>query len=369
MRILILNWRDIKHPLAGGAEISTHEHAKRWVKAGHKVIQFSSSVKGEKSSEFMDGVQIVRRGNHYTVHLYAFYYYLKYLRGKIDFIVDEFHFIPFFTVLYTGVKKMAFIHETAEEIWFKNQVFPINILGFILEPLFIKLYKNISFMTVSESTKKDLIRFGIPSHNIHVIYNGIRAINSQENKEKNPTLICLGRLAKDKGTEDAISVFYQVQQVHENSRLWVVGREESRGYLNKLKNKVRDLNISQKVIFYNYVSEEKKFDLLKRAWILINPSVKEGWGLTVIEAASQRTPAVAYDTSGLRDSILNENTGLLTRIKTPNALTEKIVMLLTDRLLYNALSKNAVEWSRKFDWNDSTKKSLVLIDNIYGCHI
>jgi glycosyltransferase involved in cell wall biosynthesis len=368
MRILIFNWRDIKHPLAGGAEISTHEHAKRWVKAGHQVIQFSSSIRGEKLSEVIDGVQIIRRGNHYTVHLFAFIYYLKYLHGKIDFIVDEFHFIPFFTVLYTRVKKMAFIHETAEEIWFKNQGFPINILGFILEPIFIKLYKNIKFMTVSRSTKRDLVRFGIPSCNIQVIHNGVKIINSQEDKEESPTLICLGRLAKDKGTEEAISVFCKVQEIQKNSKLWIVGREESEGYENKLKNKVVDLHIAKKVIFYSYVSEEKKFDLLKRSWILINLSVKEGWGLTVMEAASQGTPTIAYDTSGLRDSILNGKTGLLVYIKTQDAFVEKITMLLNSQSLCKTLSKNAVEWSGKFDWNDSAKKSLLLINNIYESH-
>lgn len=369
MTILILNWRDIRHPLAGGAEISTHEHAKRWVKEGHSVIQFSSSVKGNKFSEIIDGVQIVRRGNHYTVHLFAFFYYLRCLWGKIDFIIDEFHFIPFFTPFYTRVKKIAFIHETAEEVWFKNQPFPINVLGFFLEPLFIRLYKDVPFMTVSESTKKDLIKFGINDHNIHVINNGIKITNSYLNKEKKPTIIYLGRLAKDKGTEDAISAFYQIQQSQSNAMLWIVGREENEGYLRALKEKVGNLNIAKKVVFYNYVSEKRKFGLLKRAWVLIHPSVKEGWGLTVLEAASQGTPSVAYDTSGLRDSIINGKTGLLAHRKIPSELAEKVAGLFNNRLLYNALSKNAVEWSEKFDWEDSTKKSLNLISSIYGSNI
>ncbi|MDO8658373.1 MAG: glycosyltransferase family 4 protein, partial [Candidatus Levybacteria bacterium] len=129
------------------------------------------------------------------------------------------------------------------------------------------------------------------------------------------------------------------------------------------------LNIIQKVAFYNYVAEEKKFDLLKRAWILINPSVKEGWGLTVMEAASQGTPTIAYDTSGLRDSILNDKTGLLAHSKTPDALAKKTAMLLGNPLLYNTLSKNAIEWSRNFNWRDSVKKSLALINNIYESRI
>src|SRR3989344_5103060 len=106
MRILILNWRDIKHPLAGGAEIATHEHAKEWVRRGHEVTQFSSSIKGESAFDTIDGVKIIRRGNHYTVHIRAFFYYIMNLRQKIDLVVDEFHFIPFFTPLYVSKKKM-----------------------------------------------------------------------------------------------------------------------------------------------------------------------------------------------------------------------------------------------------------------------
>jgi hypothetical protein len=126
MHILILNWRDIKNPLAGGAEISTHEHAKRWVKAGHKVTLFSSSFTGGEAFEKIDGVKIIRRGSHYTVHLHAIFYYLIALREKVDLVVDEFHFIPFFTPLYFRGKKLAFIHETAKELWFENRMFPIN---------------------------------------------------------------------------------------------------------------------------------------------------------------------------------------------------------------------------------------------------
>lgn len=363
MRILILNWRDIKHPLAGGAEISTHEHAKGWIKAGHKVIHLSSEVAGRKSRELIDGIQIVRRGNHYTVHLYAFFYYLRHLRGRIDLAVDEFHFLPFFTPLYVKEKKLAFIHETAEEVWFKNQSFPFNILGFFLEPLFFKFYKSIPFITVSDSTKRDLIRFGINKRNIHVIHNGVKVMGSAAHKEKTPTILYLGRLAKDKGTEDAISAFYAFHKILKKSKLWVVGKEEKSGYLKELKNKVKDLHLDKKVRFFNHVSEIKKFNLLKRAWILIHPSIKEGWGLTVIEAASQGTPAIAYNVSGLRDSIINNRTGLLSN-KTPDDLADKILILFQDRELYKRLSKNALTWSKKFSWKDSTRKSLDLINSL-----
>lgn len=363
MKILILNWRDIKHPLAGGAEISTHEHAKGWVKAGHKVTQFSSSFLGAKPFEKLDGVQVIRRGDHYTVHLHAFFYYLKHLRDKIDLVVDEFHFIPFFTPLYVQTKKLAFIHETAEEAWFKNKPFPIGLLGYLLEPLFFKPYKKVSFMTVSDSTKKDLIKFGIKETNIHIIYNGIRVISNNHIKETRPTIIYLGKLAQDKGVEDAIVAFYKLQKRLKNSKLWVVGREEKGGYKKKVRQLAQELKLMGKIKFFDYVSEKRKFELLKKAWVLLHPSIREGWGLTVIEAASQDTPTVAYNTVGLCDSIKNNNTGFLIDNRKPEYLAEKILLLCQDNLLYKQLSENARKWSENFNWKRSVKQSLRLIEN------
>lgn len=364
MKILILNWRDIKHPLAGGAEISTHEHAKGWVKAGHKVTQFSSSFLGAKPFEKIDGVQIIRRGNHYTVHLYALLYYLTNIRRRINLVMDEFHFIPFFTPLYVREKKLAFIHETAEEVWFKNKPFPIGLLGYLLEPLFFKLYKKISFMTVSDSTRRDLLKFGIKASNIHVIYCGARTIRNHYVKEAKPTIIYLGRLAKDKGIEDAIFAFDEIQKRLPDVNFWIVGKEEKRGYRAKTEELVKKLELEHKIKFFNYVPEKEKFELLKKAWVLVHPSIREGWGLTVIEAASQGTPTVAYNTSGLRDSVKNNITGLLVDNRQPRDLAEKTLILLKDPSLYKKLSSNALRWSKNFSWEKSVRKSLQLIETL-----
>ncbi|OGH43948.1 MAG: hypothetical protein A3J14_02020 [Candidatus Levybacteria bacterium RIFCSPLOWO2_02_FULL_37_18] len=364
MKILILNWRDIKHPLAGGAEISTHEHAKGWVKAGHEVFQFSSSFPNAKKEEVIDSIRIIRRGNHYTVHLYAFFYFLRYLRKRIDLIIDEFHFIPFFTPLYTKSKKLAFIHETAEEIWLRHRLFPINIIGYFIEPLFFKLYRNIPFMTVSNSTKNDLVRFGINKNNITIINNGVNIVKRRSEKEKTATIICLNKLSNDKGSEDAIYAFHEVLKYERNTHLWMVGKEDEKGYKEKLKQIAKNLGIENKIFFFGFVSEEKKFNLLGKAWILIHPSIKEGWGLNVIEAASCGTPTVAYDTSGLRDAIVDGQTGLLVKKRNPIELGRSIYSLLNNQQFYNILSKNALAWSKKFDWKKSAEESLKLIENI-----
>jgi len=364
MKILILNWRDIKHPLAGGAEIATQEHAKAWVSSGHDVIMFSSEFPKGKREEIIDGVRIIRGGNHYTVHLRAAYYYLKYLRGKIDFVVDEFHFIPFFTPLYVTQKKIAYIHEVAGKNWFKNIYFPLSLIGYLIEPLFFLLYRKTRFMTVSNSTREDLIRFGLKKHMITIIYNGIAKFNSRKTQAKNPVVLYLGKLAIDKGIEDAIHAFSKVHFQRTDCIFWIVGKEEKKGYKNRLVKLVNRLGIEKSVTFYGYVSELDKFNIYKTAWVLIHSSLKEGWGLTVIEAASQGCVTVGYDTAGLRDSILDKKTGLLVDYRNINSLALSVLKIIEDKNLRETLGKNAVKMSADFSWDKSTKESTELINSL-----
>lgn len=364
MNILILNWRDIKHPLAGGAEISTHEHAKGWVRNGHRVTIFSSYFPNAQFREELDGVSVIRRGSHYTVHLYALLYYLVNARHTVDLVVDEFHFIPFFTPLFVRGKKLAFIHETAQHLWFHNIFFPINYVGFLLEPLFYRFYSRVPFMTVSQSTKKDLIKFGIAAEHIHVIHNGTADVSVRTKKEAEPTIIYLGRLAPDKGIEDALSAFQKVHIRFPRSMLWIVGKEEKTEYTVKLKETLTRYGLIPYVNFFGRVFEKKKHRLLRKSWILIHPSMKEGWGLSVIEAARQGTPTVGYRVSGLTDSVVHGRTGLLSDRGDSNALAENIILLCRDREMYNRLSLNAKRWSKQFTWDNAVSQSTYLIEHL-----
>ena len=370
MNILILSWRGPGHPHAGGAEESTHQHAKGWVKAGHSVTLFTSYYFGAKNEEIIDGVKIIRQGSQILgVHLKAFIWYVFGDHQKYDLIIDQFHGIPFFTPLYIREKKLAFIHEVTKEVWNLNPwQYPLNLLpaiiGTIFEPLIFKvLYKKIPFMTVSSSTEKDLTDWGIPKKSITVIHNGFNNPDYFKNKkESKKTVIYLGALSKDKGIEDALIALRDLYESYRNIQFWVVGKGEEH-QLEYLKKKIRILGIEKVTFFFGFVSEKEKYDLLSRAHILINPSVREGWGLVVIEAASVGTPTVAYNVAGLRDSVVNGKTGLLCD-SNPKALTDKIQYLLNNKKLYQYLSVNCLKRSKEFSWEKSVKQSLKLLETI-----
>lgn len=368
MNILLLSWRGPKHPHAGGAEYSSHEHSKGWVKAGHKVTLFTSSFIGAKSEEDVDGVHIKRVGSQILgVHLQAIFWYLFGKHPKFDIVIDEVHGIPFFTPLYVRKKKLVFIHEVAKEVWKLNPwPFPFNLLpaviGTIFEPFIFKtFYKKVPFMTVSQSTKNDLMGWEIPEDNIRVIHNGFNNPNyPQKKKETKKTIIYLGALSKDKGIEDALDAFGYLFKMRQDVQFWVVGKGE-RHYLEHLRRKVSLLGITRVTKFFGFVSEREKYELLSKAHILINPSIREGWGFVVIEAASRGTPTVAYNVAGLKDSVVDGKTGLLCD-PNPKSLADKIKYLLENEKLYEVLSKNCLKQSRKFSWNTAVRKSLKLIE-------
>ncbi len=369
MNILILSWRDPKHPLAGGAEQSIHEHSKGWIKKGHKVTLLSSRFENSRGKENIDQVEIIRKGNQYLgVQLAALFFYLK-NKKNFDLIIDQFHGIPFFTPLYVKNPKLAIIQEVAKEVWFFNHFkFPINfivgLLGYLLEPLIFSIYKNTIFITASDSTKKDLISFGIKKSNIYVIHHGVSVVKFKKNKkEKNPTIMYLGRLSRDKGMEDVLKTFELLYKKNKNYSFWVVGKGETKEYEKKIKKKVEKAYFKKKIKFLGHIDEKKKFELLSKAHILVNPSKREGWGLVNIEANIAGTPVVAYKSAGLVDSVKHGISGIITK-RSPVDLANEIHKLITNKKLYHQLSKGALKWGRQFTWEKASSKSLIALKNL-----
>lgn len=364
MNILILNWRDPKNPKSGGAEIVTLNHAKAWVNKGENVTWFTSRFKGSKENEKINGVNIVRRGNFITVFFHAFLFYL-FSKNKFDVVIDEIHGLPFFTPLYVRIPKIAFIHEVADEIWDYMYPFPVNYLGKLIEPLYFKLYKNIKFWTDADSTIDDLVKKGIKRKNCVAINCPIenKSLSKLPKKENIPTFVFVSRVVKMKGIEDVIRSFFYILREIKDARLWIIGDGES-GYVNQLKENMESYSISTKVKFWGKVTESKKIELIRKAHILLHASIKEGWGLVVIEAASQATPSVVYNVSGLRDSVINNKTGVVLEENSAKEMAKQAVRLLKNVKTYKNFQEAGLIRARNLTWEKATKESLSLIYNV-----
>lgn len=372
MNILILSWRSPGHPNEGGAEQVTFEHAKSWVKAGHMVVWFSSKFDGGAIQETIDGATIIRKGGYVVgVRWEAFLWYIFGQHPKFDLVIDEFHGIPFFTPLYVKIRKLAFIHEVAKEVW-KLNPWPVpfnlipSIFGSALEPyLFKYIYKKIPFMTVSESTKEDLIKWGIPRRGVTVVNNGVTLHIPKGNVEKEnvKTAMYLGAISTDKGVYDVLRIFAGIERKDDNWQYWVVGKG-TKDYIRKLKEMSKEVGIDSKIKFFGFVDNKKKFQLLRKAHILVNPSVREGWGLVNIEAAACQTPVVGYDVAGMRDSVKNGRTGVLVDLHDTASAAAEIIKLVRDQNKYKSFQKMSLNWASKFSWDKSNKESLEFIESL-----
>jgi len=361
LRIAWFNWRCIKHPEAGGAERFTHEVARRLAGKGYEVTLVTSRPEGLPVEEEIEGYRVLRAGGKYTVYMKARKTYLERLRGKVDLVIDEINTLPFFTVKYAREPVVAFIHQLAREYWLLEVKPPLSWIGYLLEPRYLSPYKDISTITVSESTKKDLEELGFKR--IHIVPEGVNVKPLEElpEKDRDPALIFLGRLKKSKRPDHAIKAFGLISEEVPDARLWVVGDGPLKPKLEKL---VKRLGLGERVTLYGRVGEEEKIELLTRAQALVFPAVREGWGLVVTEANACGTPAVGYDVPGLRDSIRHGETGILVPPGDVEALAEAITTLLVDDGLREKLSRNALEWSRRFSWDKSAEEFKELLKGV-----
>lgn len=374
MNILILNWRDVSHPLSGGAEIVTMKHAQYWVKKGHQVTWFTSWYPGVKHEETIGGVRMVRRLGSLTVYPAAVWYVLT--RGRdYDVIVDEVHGFPFFSPLFTRTPVVVFIHEVAGEIWDFMYPFPINIIGKFVEQWYFSLYKHCLFWTDAQSMIEELLSHGIPRNQCIAIpcpialdkrlmtkdkKNHISFIFDHISKEKYPTYLFVSRVVKMKGIEEVIKAFSFIVKEQKDAKLWIVGGGEVH-YIKELKAMISDYGVSSNVIFFGKVTEQKKYELMAKSHLLLHASVKEGWGLVVLEAASVGTPSVVYDVPGLRDVVKHQRTGIVLKTNSPQEMALESMKLINEGKRYRDYQEYGKLWSKSLQWNDVTQKSLHIL--------
>jgi glycosyltransferase involved in cell wall biosynthesis len=324
VRILIFNWKDLAHPLAGGAEVLTEEVARGLVSRGHSVTLFASSVPGRPEREEVEGVAVVRRGGRLGVYRAAREFWAEQPKHAFDVVVDEINTRPFLAPRFVrDTPTVALIHQLAREIWFYETPFPLSVLGrYVLEPRWLRMYRDLPAMTVSRSSADSLVRHHGWQY-ITVIPEGStpHAVPDVP-KEPEPTVVFLGRLVAMKQPEHALRAFALLRARHPEAKLWVIGEGP---LLERLRKEA-----TPRVTFFGRLRAEELRERLARAHVLVAPSVREGWGLNVSEAAACGTPAIGYALAGLVDSIPASGGALVA--PSPQALGNALVDFFAGRL-------------------------------------
>lgn len=366
MKILLLSWRDIKHPWAGGSEVYLHEIAKVLVKDNHQVTMFCPKHPGGSIPfETIDGVNIIRAGNMLSVYIWFWWYYLTKFKGQFDVIVDQNNGIPFFTpALISSIPVVNLTHHIHRDQWFKQIRWPLNYVGYYLEKYAVGLaYKYTKFVVVSQSTKQDVMKYWrIDENNIEVIHNAVSAgIKKTISKSKNPSLIYVGRLKKYKQIDVIIKSMLRLKHDYPDLNLHIVGSGDQMEYLKDLADR---MGLARSVIFHGFVSEKLKSDLLSQAWVFVTASSHEGWGISVIEANACGTLAVGSRIDGLKDAICDQKTGLLFESGSIYDLSTNLRKVLKSPALRYEMEKEAVKWARKFSWEKSAANFEKLLERL-----
>lgn len=360
MRILIFNWQDIRNPYAGGAEVHLHEIFSRIASSGHRVTLFCSSFQGAPHEETMEGIHIIRKGNRNVFNYYVpIEYATRFSREPFDVVVDDINKIPFYTPLFVRRPLVAILHHLFGRSIFKEVSALPAWYVYGAERLALRVYRRTPFAVVSESTRDELLGAGFRAESITIVPNGIK-LPARESQPSQEFLIGhVGRLKKYKSVDHLLKAFALVRQQLPQARLVIVGEGDYRPALEHL---ARDLNLDSAVEFTGYVDEMTKEQILSRCAVVVNCSVKEGWGMTVLEANALGIPVIASNVPGLRDSVIHDKTGLLYEYGNIEQLAGSLVRILTDRELRTRLAAGAKKWAARFSWDRSAEMMMEVLE-------
>lgn len=350
-RILFLSWRDFAHPEAGGAEKYLTEVAEGLVARGHQVTIRTASYPGAIPDEVIRGVAYTRRGGRFGVFPRA---QLSRLTGRLraDVVVDVQNGVPFLSPLAGRARVINLVHHVHKEQW------PVVVgeraagIGWFLESKVApRIYRRSDYVAVSESTRSELGGLGVDVARTRVIYNGTDVVADLDVvRSPTPLITVLGRLVPHKQVGIAIDAVAALVPEFPDLHLKVVGS----GYWGPtLQEYAHERGVADRVTFTGHVSEAEKHRILAESWVLAFPSLKEGWGLVVVEAGVHGTPSVAFrNAGGLRESIQDGETGLLAEDGV-EPFTEALRTVLGDDALRARMALAAQEWVTRFRWSQT----------------
>lgn len=364
LRVLFLNWRDERHPESGGAERYLTAVTEGLAARGHDVTVLTSGYPGAFPTESLNGVRYVRRGGRYSIYPRAL---VSQALGAhpADVVVDVQNGVPYLSPLVRRVPVINLVHHVHREQW--PVVFGprVSRFGWWLESsLAPAVYRRATYVTVSDSTRRDLIDVGVDPARITVIHNGTDLPPTVETiRSPYPLVAVVGRLVPQKQIEIVLQSVADLAVELPDIRLLVVGSGYWEG---RLREQTRHLGIEARTTFTGYVSEAEKHRILAESWVHALPSLKEGWGLVVTEAGIHGTPTVAFASAGgTNDSIVDGRTGVLVRGGQAE-FTAALRELLVNNKRRDLLSARAEEWARRFSWTRSIDQWDVLIRKTVG---
>ncbi len=362
LNILVFNWQDLDNPLAGGAEVHLHEVFERIAARGHNVTLFCHYFEGAEREEMRNGIRIIRKGGRSLFNFTVFTEYMKRFRNDdYDVVIDDVNKIPFYTPLFCREPVQGVTHHLFGKSIFLETIFPFAAYVYLAERLIKPIYRKVHFIIGSPSTSNEYLEWGFPEDQVSVVNYCVNKdiyYPDESNNYDDNRIGYFGRLKKYKSVDHLIQAMDVLREQYPKLKLDIIGDGDDKSRLEALTT---ELNLNDRITFHGFIDEKEKAPLLQKMNFVVNTSSKEGWGLTVVEANACGAPVVAANVPGLRDSVVDAETGLLYEFGNIDDLTAKMRTFLDSSETRNAFRRNALAWADKFDWEKAADETLDLI--------
>jgi glycosyltransferase involved in cell wall biosynthesis len=358
-RVHILAWRDLADVEAGGSEVHIDRVAAYWAAAGLEVTMRTSFAAGQSPFATRNGYVVVRRAGRYLVFPRTVLNELLGRTGDRDALVEVWNGMPFLSPLWARGPRLVLLHHVHGEMWQMALPPALATVGDLLERRFAPpLYRQSTIATLSSSSKEELVeRLRLDPDRITVVPPGLdeRYTPAPTPKAERPLVAAVGRLVPVKRFGQLIRAAAVARRTVPDLQLVIAGEGYER---EQLTGVVAELGAEEWVSLPGYLRDHEVVDLYRRAWVLASMSLREGWGMTITEAAACGTPAVASDVAGHRDAIVHGETGILA---SDEQMADGLVQVLRDDALRARLAAGALTHSSRYDWGRTATELMGLL--------
>ncbi len=355
-RIHFVAWRDLDDPEAGGSELHAHKIASLWAKAGLDVTFRTSAVPGAPAALTRDGYRVLRRSGRYAVFPGAAWEGLRMGHRPGDALVEIWNGMPFLSPLWYRGPRVVFLHHVHAEMW--GMVLPPTLarLGDLVERRVApRFYRSSRIVTLSESSRAEIVEIlALPADRVTVAPPGVDARYTPGGvRSPTPLVVAVGRLVPVKRFDAMLRALATVKVDQPDLRAVIIGEGYERPALEALR---RELGATDWVSLPGHVSDEELVSWYRRAWVVASSSQREGWGMTLTEAAACGTPSVATAIAGHTDAVVDAESGLL--VSEVGELPAALGRVLGDEVLRSRLAKGALARARWFTWGATARRAL-----------
>ncbi len=337
----------------------------------NKLAKIKRQLNIEKNNQFkLVSLSVSLKMSKFIWNLWTLPRYLR--KNPVDIYHTQ-YIVPLF--LPKKIKLVTHIHDVSFKVYKQfikwSDLFFLN----ILIPYSIR--KSTKIIVVSQFTKQEIERYYPQAQEkIEVIYNAvnnmeewnIEQVSFQKIKEKyqlpKKYILYLGTLQPRKNVETLIKGFLSFKKINnkEDISLVIAGKIKAHNFDRKL---IPYLNKTQeKIYFIGFVDEKDKTNLIKKACLLVSPSLYEGFGLPVLEALNLGVPVLASNIKPHKE-VGGEAIKYFSPLSVASLRKKIYNICVVSKTEYDSFLSKAKKQLNKFSWKKSAQKMLKIYKELY----